>query len=60
MARRGGPPVAPLLLVLLVAGVAVAGFGVLKFLFLAWLAVTLLRVVRHRGHARRPSRPGAF
>ncbi|GGS51913.1 hypothetical protein GCM10010156_08200 [Planobispora rosea] len=59
-ARGGGPPpAAPLLLVLLVVGVAVAGFGVLKFLFLAWLAMMLLRVVHHRSHARRPSRPGA-
>ncbi|MBG0830819.1 DUF1707 domain-containing protein [Planomonospora sp. ID67723] len=59
MARRGGPPVAPLLLVLLVAGVAVAGFGVLKLVFLAWLLAILFRVLRHRSHARRAGRPGA-
>ncbi|GAA3440697.1 DUF1707 SHOCT-like domain-containing protein [Planomonospora venezuelensis] len=60
-AHRGGPPpLAPLLFVLLVAGVAFAGFGVLKFVFLAWLVMTLFRVLHHRGHARRAGRSGAF
>jgi hypothetical protein len=52
MARRGGPPAAPLLFLLLVAGVAVGGFGALKFVFVAWLALTLFRVLHRRGHAR--------
>ncbi|GGK85547.1 hypothetical protein Ppa06_45120 [Planomonospora parontospora subsp. parontospora] len=52
MARRGGPPAAPLLFLLLVAGVALGGFGALKFVFAAWLALTLFRVIHRRGHAR--------
>ncbi|GAA2871832.1 DUF1707 domain-containing protein [Streptosporangium fragile] len=65
LARRGGPPFAPVLVLLLVAGVATAGFGVLKFLLLAWLAVAVAGLFHHRrwharGHGRRISPPGAF
>ncbi|MFI6454299.1 DUF1707 domain-containing protein [Streptosporangium amethystogenes] len=63
--HRGGPLFAPAVILLLVAGVAMAGAGVLKFLLLAWLAVAVLGLLRHRrwhsrARARRFSPPGAF
>ncbi|MGW0587406.1 DUF1707 SHOCT-like domain-containing protein [Streptosporangium sp. NPDC002607] len=63
--HRGGPPFAPVMILLLVAGVAMAGAGVLKFLLLAWLAMAVLGLLRHRrwhsrARARRFSPPGAF
>ncbi|GAA0831716.1 DUF1707 domain-containing protein [Streptosporangium amethystogenes subsp. fukuiense] len=63
--RRGGPLFAPAVILLLVAGVAMAGAGVLKFLLLAWLAVAVSGLLRHRrwhsrARARRFSPPGAF
>ncbi|GIH99645.1 DUF1707 SHOCT-like domain-containing protein [Planobispora takensis] len=57
-ARRGGPPVAPLLLLALVIAVIGGGFGFLKFVLLAWLVIGLFRMIHHRGHARRISRSG--
>ena len=65
MARRGGPPFVPILILLLIVGVATAGFGVLKFVFLAWLVMAVLGMLhRRRWHPRaRPAginRPGAF
>jgi hypothetical protein len=64
-ARRGGAPFFPILIILLIVGVATAGFGVLKFIFLAWLVMAVLgmfhRRHRHpRARARRGNRPGAF
>ncbi|MBB2911809.1 hypothetical protein FHS43_003082 [Streptosporangium becharense] len=60
-ARRGGPPFAPLLLLLVVAGVAVTGFGALRFLFLAWLVLALAGLFHRRrwhAHDRRITPPG--
>jgi hypothetical protein len=64
-ARRGGAPFFPILILLLIVGVATAGFGVLKFVFLAWLVVAVLgmfhRRHRHpRARARRGDHPGPF
>jgi hypothetical protein len=66
-ARRGRPPFVPVLILLLIVGVATAGFGALKFVFLAWLVMTVLGMFhRRRWHARaeartrRVNRPGAF
>ncbi|GAA3508873.1 putative membrane protein [Streptosporangium album] len=54
MGRRGGPPGFPLVLLALVATVAIAGFGALKFVFLAWLVMGVVGVLRHRrGHSPR-------
>ncbi|WP_433362150.1 DUF1707 SHOCT-like domain-containing protein [Streptosporangium sp. CA-115845] len=63
--RRGGPPFFPLMILVLVAGVLVGGFGVLKFVFLAWLAMAVLGMLhRRRWHSRTRSRrvgpPAAF
>ncbi|WP_326642106.1 DUF1707 domain-containing protein [Streptosporangium sp. NBC_01755] len=63
--HRGGPPFAPVVVLLLVAGVAVAGVGVLKFLLLAWLAMAVLGLLRRRrwhsrARAGRFGPPGAF
>ncbi|MFD1499715.1 DUF1707 SHOCT-like domain-containing protein, partial [Streptosporangium lutulentum] len=64
-ARRGGPPFVPVLILLLVVGVATIGFGVLKFVLLAWLVMAVLggihRRRRHSGAgSRRIGRPGPF
>ncbi|GIH90708.1 DUF1707 domain-containing protein [Planobispora siamensis] len=58
-ARRGGPPIVPLLLLALFIAVVTGGFGILKFVLLAWLVIGLFRMVHHRSHARRISRSGA-
>lgn len=60
--HRGGPPFAPALILLVVAGVAVAGLGVLKFVLLAWLTMAVLGRLRHRRWSSRTGRftpPGA-
>jgi hypothetical protein len=64
-ARRGGAPFFPILIILLIVGVATAGFGVLKFIFLAWLVMAVLGMLhrRHRhprARARRGNHPGTF
>ncbi|WP_433240648.1 DUF1707 SHOCT-like domain-containing protein [Streptosporangium sp. CA-135522] len=51
--RRGRPPVAPFLFLMLVIGVASAGFWTLKFFFVAWLAMGVLGMLhRRRWHPR--------
>ncbi|MFF5206936.1 DUF1707 domain-containing protein [Streptosporangium sp. NPDC000396] len=50
--RRGGPPVALFLGLALVIMVATTGLGALKFLFLAWLVMTVLGVLHRRSHRR--------
>ncbi|MGV9779160.1 DUF1707 SHOCT-like domain-containing protein [Streptosporangium sp. NPDC003464] len=57
--RRGGPPIAPFLMLMLVVGVATTGFWSLKFVFAAWLAVAVLGLLRRRRwHHPRTGRPG--
>ncbi|OUC91305.1 DUF1707 SHOCT-like domain-containing protein [Streptosporangium minutum] len=46
--RRGGPPVAPFLILMLVIGVATTGFWALKFVFLAWLAMAVAGMLHRR------------
>ncbi|MEU8383378.1 DUF1707 domain-containing protein [Streptosporangium sp. NPDC048865] len=63
--RHGGPPIFPLLFLVLVAGVLVGGFGVLKFVFLAWLVIAVLGMLRHgrrrsRTRSRRLGPPATF
>ncbi|GAA3418266.1 DUF1707 SHOCT-like domain-containing protein [Streptosporangium vulgare] len=57
MGHRGGPPFFPLIIPVMVAGVLIGGFGVLKFVFLAWLVMAVLSTLRRgRGHSRTRSR----
>ncbi|MGJ6963098.1 DUF1707 SHOCT-like domain-containing protein [Streptosporangium sp. G11] len=58
MGHRGGPPpLFPLMILVLVAGVLIGGFGVLKFVFLAWLVMAVLGMLgRGRGRSRTRSR----
>ncbi|MEU3165647.1 DUF1707 domain-containing protein [Streptosporangium sp. NPDC006930] len=51
MGHRGGHPLFPLMFLVLVAGVLIGGFGVLKFVFLAWLVIAVLGML-HRGRGR--------
>ncbi|MER5319147.1 DUF1707 SHOCT-like domain-containing protein [Streptosporangium roseum] len=46
--RRGGPPAVPFLILILVAGVATAGFWTLKFVFFAWLAMAVVGMLHRR------------
>lgn len=46
--RRGGPPVAPFLILMLVIGVATTGFWALKFVFFAWLAMAVVGMLHRR------------
>ncbi|WP_329429328.1 DUF1707 domain-containing protein [Streptosporangium sp. NBC_01495] len=57
MGHRGGPPFFPLMIPVLVAGMLIGGFGVLKFLFLAWLVMAVLGMLR-RGRGRSRTRSG--
>ncbi|MEU7000553.1 DUF1707 domain-containing protein [Nonomuraea sp. NPDC046570] len=50
---RGPGPLAPILLIALIAGVAVGGFAVLKVLFFVWLAGMLFGALHRRHHLRR-------
>src|SRR5437868_9734626 len=47
--RGGGPPLVPILLIALVAGFAIGGFGILKILFVVALVSLLFRAA-HRRH----------
>lgn len=55
MGHRGGPPFFPLIIPVMVAGVLIGGFGVLKFIFLAWLVLAVLSTLR-RGRGRSGTR----
>ncbi|MEU7892463.1 DUF1707 domain-containing protein [Nonomuraea sp. NPDC049152] len=51
--HRGPGPLAPILLVALVIGLAVGGFTVLKVLFFVWVAAMVFGFAHRRFHARR-------
>ncbi|MER5646769.1 DUF1707 domain-containing protein [Streptosporangium sp. NPDC002524] len=55
--HRGGPPFFPMIIPVMVAAVLIGGFGVLKFVFLAWLVMAVLSTLRRgRGRSRTRSR----
>ncbi|MFJ2029812.1 DUF1707 domain-containing protein [Streptosporangium sp. NPDC087985] len=53
MGRRGGPPIILLVFLAVAAAAAITGFGMLKFVFLAWLVVGMMGMLhRRRWHHR--------
>lgn len=51
--RRGPGPIAPILLVALIVGIAVGGFGFFKVLFFVWIAAMVLGFIHRRHHYHR-------
>lgn len=51
--RRGPGPIAPILLVALVLGIAFGGFGFFKVLFFVWIVAMVLGFFHRRSHYRR-------